>query len=60
LLYEVEFTTTTREHINAILLQTNGQEAINNVYELPSIEPTIRYLHTVAGFPMEETWLKAI
>jgi hypothetical protein len=59
LLYEVESTTTARERINAIMLQTIGREYIHNVYELPSIEPTIRYLHAAAGFPVEETWLKA-
>ena len=35
-------------------------EAINNVYELPSTEPTIRYLHGAAGLPTKSTWLKAI
>jgi hypothetical protein len=55
LLYEVEYTTTTREHTNTIMLQTIDREYIHNVYELPSIEPTIRYLHTAAGFPVEET-----
>ena len=35
-------------------------EAINNVYELPSIEPAIRYLHGAADFPTKATWLKAI
>ena len=35
-------------------------EAINTVYELPSNEPTIRYLHGAAGFPTKATWLKAI
>ena len=35
-------------------------EAINNVYELPITEPTIRYLHGAAGFPTKSTWLKAI
>ncbi len=55
LLYEVESTTTTREHINAIMLQTIGREYIHNVYKLPSIEPTIRYLHAAAGFPVEKT-----
>jgi hypothetical protein len=60
LLYEVESTTTTWEHINAIMLQTIGQEYIHNVYELPSIELTIRYLHAAAGFPVEETWLKVV
>ena len=35
-------------------------EAIKNVYELPSTELTIRYLHGAAGFPTKETWLKSI
>ena len=35
-------------------------EAINNVYELPSIEPAIRYLHGAAGLPTKATWIKAI
>ena len=35
-------------------------EVINNVYELPAIEPAIRYLHGTAGFPAKATWLKAI
>ena len=35
-------------------------EVINNVYELPNIEPAIRYLHGAAGFPTKATWLKAI
>jgi hypothetical protein len=60
LLYEVESTTTTREHINAIILQIIGWEYIHNVYELPSIEPLIRYLHAAAEFPVEETWLKVV
>ena len=36
------------------------KEVINNVYELPTIEPAIRYLHSAAGFPAKATWLKAI
>ena len=36
------------------------EEVINNVYELPNIEPAIRYLHIAAGFPTKATWLKAI
>ena len=35
-------------------------EAINNVYDLPSIEPTFRYLHAAAGFAKIYTWTKAI
>ena len=32
-------------------------EAIKNVYELPSTEPTICYLHGAAGFPTKANWL---
>jgi hypothetical protein len=53
-------TTTTREHINAIMLQTIGREYIQNMYKLLSIEPMIRYLHVAVGFPVEETWLKVV
>ena len=35
-------------------------EVINNVYELPTIEPAIRYLHGAAGFPTKATSLKTI
>ena len=35
-------------------------EAINNVYDLLSIECTIRYLHAAAGFPTKRTRTKAI
>ena len=36
------------------------KETIHNVYSLPSIPHTIRYLHAAAGFPVKETWLDAI
>ena len=35
-------------------------DTINNVYELPSIELSVRYLHRAAGFPTKAAWLKAI
>ena len=38
---------------------SNG-DAINHVYELPSVEPAVRYLHAAIGFPTKVTWLKAI
>jgi hypothetical protein len=41
-------------------LLANCREYIHNVYELPSLEPTIRYLHAAAGFPPKSTWLKAV
>ncbi len=31
-----------------------------NVYSLPSIPQTIRYLHVAAGFPTKNPWIKAI
>jgi hypothetical protein len=51
--YNVESTAITQEHIKAI-----GWEYIHNVYELPSIDPTIRYLHAVVGFSTEPSQLK--
>jgi hypothetical protein len=36
------------------------KERVNNVYDLPSINQTVKYLHAAAGFPTKETWLKAI
>ena len=38
----------------------NSTEAINNVYELPSIARAVRYLHGAIGFPTKATWLAAI
>ncbi len=37
-----------------------AKERANNAYDFPSIKQTVRYLHTVAGFPVEDTWIKAI
>ena len=34
--------------------------AIHNVFDLSSVEQTIRYLHASIGFPTKRTWLKAI
>ena len=30
------------------------------MYDLPSINQTVRYLHAAAGFPTEDMWIKAI
>ena len=57
-LYAVPSSPTLRHHIET--LSTNSEEAINNVYELPSVEQSIRYLHGAAGFPTKATWLKSI
>jgi hypothetical protein len=36
------------------------KEEVNNVYSLPSIPHTIRYLHATAGHPVKDTWLDVI
>ncbi len=59
-LYEVQTTQKSRSHIRALLAQTDKEEYVHNVYKLPSIKQTVRYLHTAAGHPTEDTWLKAI
>jgi hypothetical protein len=38
----------------------NTKEEMNNVYSLPSIPHTIKYLHAAAGYPVQATWLEAI
>ena len=30
------------------------------MYDLPSMEALVRYMHAAAGFPVQSTWLKAI
>ncbi len=32
----------------------------NNIYDLPSIEQAIRWMHAVCGNPVKSTWLKAV
>ena len=56
--YIVPSTETVRDHLTAST--EHDQHTILNVYELPSIEQTIRYLHAAAGFPTKTTWLAAI
>ena len=31
-----------------------------SAYDMPSVEALIRYFHAAAGFPVRDTWLKAI
>ncbi len=38
----------------------NEHEEVANVYNLPSISQTIKYLHAAAGCPVKKTWTKAI
>ncbi len=39
---------------------TKNHEEASNVYSLPSIQQSIKYLHTAARFPIKETWIDAI
>jgi hypothetical protein len=59
-LYTVQTTKCSRKHIRALLSCSNKEEYIHNVYELHSIERTVRYLHAAAGHPLEDTWVKAV
>ncbi len=47
------------EHKRAVQKQKKNEVAAN-VYSLPSITQTIRYLHAAAGFPTKDSWVKAI
>ncbi|KAL7515343.1 hypothetical protein ACHAXN_013496 [Cyclotella atomus] len=32
----------------------------NSVYDLPSIEQAIKWMHAVCGYPVKSTWIKAV
>ncbi len=59
-MYEVINTTLTCQHIDSISALAHCWEYLHNVYKLPSLEPTVRYLHATAGFPPKATWCKAV
>ena len=46
-----------QENVNAV---SRENEQTNNVYDLPSTETVIRFLHAAAGFPVKATWITAI
>jgi hypothetical protein len=45
---------TPRKRVKAKLQQANS------VYDLPSIEQAIKWMHAVCGYPVKSTWIKAI
>ncbi len=59
-MYQVKTMTVMRDHIQNIMDSHAPKEHIHNVYELPSVKPTIQYFHGTAGFPTKPSWLKAI
>jgi hypothetical protein len=44
----------------SVPMMKSKREEAANVYNLPSIPQTIRYLHAAAGYPTEDSWIKAI
>jgi hypothetical protein len=59
-MYTVKTNQLACEHVALQMCKNHCQEYLHNVYKLPSVEPTIWYLHGVAGFPAKASWLKAI
>ena len=59
-MYTIETNQISPKHVVLQICKNHCQEYLHNLYELPSIEPTIRYLHGAAGFPTKASWLKAI
>ena len=59
-LYSVTPISAMRRQIDAMRDRPLPWETITHVYELPSVEPAIRYLLAATGFPTKSTWLKAI
>jgi hypothetical protein len=49
----------TREKLWSVTMANNEQE-VNNVYDLPTTPQTILYLNAAAGYPVKDTWIKAI
>ena len=47
----------TVHHVQTLMTK-HTLESVNNVYELPSFERTITYIHAAAGFPTKSMWLK--
>jgi hypothetical protein len=59
-MYTIKTNQLARDHVVLQMCKNHCQEYLHNIYKLPSIEPTICYLHGAAGFPTKASWLKAI
>jgi hypothetical protein len=59
-MYTVSSSTAACNHVALHLGKSAQRDHLHNVYELPSVEPTIQYLHGAAGFLTRASWLKAI
>jgi len=38
----------------------NALRQANSIYDLPSTEQAIKWMHAICGYPVKSTWLKAI
>ena len=59
-LFTVPTTALFLAHIEALNSNHAAGGTIDNVYELPILAGTVRYLHAAAGFITKETCLKSI
>ena len=61
-MYVLPSTTGVLQHIAAFTASDwpPPSDSINNVYKLPSIERSVRYLHGAVGFPTKKNWLQGI
>ena len=55
-LYQTDATWSEHAYIAHVTPKTHA----HTVYELPSIAKGIKWIHTVCGYPVKHTWLKAI
>lgn len=46
--------------VNGQYEQRQPEASANNVHDLPSIPKAIAFMHAAAGFPVKDTWIKAI
>jgi hypothetical protein len=58
--YTIKTNQLAHRHVALQMCKNHCQEYLHNVYQLPNVEPTIRYLHSAVGFPTKASWLKAI
>jgi hypothetical protein len=59
-MYTIKTNQRAHKHVALQMYKNHCKEYLHNVYKLPSVEPTIRYLHGAASFPTKASWLKAI
>ena len=59
-LYTVPTSASVLAHIESFNSEHAAGETINNIYEVPSLEHAVWYLHAAAGFPTKATCLKSI